>query len=191
MTSVDLIIDVAVLPFVRIALLASVGFVLSRYRRLDASGLKTTSSLTYLIALPCLVFTKLAGVTSTGNLRKWWTIPVNVVADSFVGAIGGYGVSRATKAPPSMHVIIVAACGLGNLGNLPLVLVTAMCEGSGAEDAFGEDCKDRGLAIAALGTAVAVTIQWTFIYDLMRPPEKATPTLKPSPSSQELVEEND
>ena len=66
----------------------------------------------------------------------------------------------------------MAECGVGNVGNLPLVLVAALCEDSSSPIANAVapgKCTELGIAYVVFAMWVAGLFQFTFAYFLLKP----------------------
>ncbi|KAF0905813.1 hypothetical protein E2562_008863 [Oryza meyeriana var. granulata] len=65
--------------------------------------------------------------------------------------------------------MIIAFCSAGNLGNLLLIIVPAVCDEDG--NPFGKDrsrCRSRGLSYSSLSMALGGLFIWTHTYSLMQ-----------------------
>ncbi|KIY94958.1 hypothetical protein MNEG_13004 [Monoraphidium neglectum] len=140
------------IPVIKVFIMGLCGAALARQGVLDSDGRRILSRLTFVLFTPCLTFDKLAPVLSADNLLKWMPLPINVALSVAVGL--ALGAALAPAAPPWFRRHVVAATGLGNVGNLPLVLVAALVHEAGGS--LGQDATvERGVAYVALGIVVA------------------------------------
>ena len=86
-------------------------------------------------------------------------MPFSVFLNSVIGFGLGHLVVAVTKPPPHLVRTTVACCTIGNMGNLPLVLITAICANSGS--IFGAHCSTQGVAYSSYGMLVSTTTHGT------------------------------
>lgn len=83
-------------------------------------------------------------------------MPFSVLLNSVIGFALGHLVVAVTKPPPHLVRTTVACCTIGNMGNLPLVLITAICANSGS--IFGAYCSTQGVAYSSYGMLVSACL---------------------------------
>uniref|UniRef100_A0A803KWC3 Uncharacterized protein n=1 Tax=Chenopodium quinoa TaxID=63459 RepID=A0A803KWC3_CHEQI len=66
----------------------------------------------------------------------------------------GYLLVKVTKAPKHHKVLIIGACSAGNLGNMLIILVPAMCKEKGSPFGAPDVCEIYALSYASLSMAV-------------------------------------
>merc|ERR550532_2627598 len=105
-------------------------------------------------------------------LLQCWFFPVNVLLNCAIGSVVGVGIAYMCKVPRANFRIIVSSVAMGNMGNLPLVILTAACRADEKRGLFGGDtCEPRGIAYIMLGVWAAQTMQWSFVHRLLAPPK--------------------
>ncbi|CAI5460324.1 unnamed protein product [Closterium sp. Yama58-4] len=136
----------SVLPVVKVLLIAATGliFALPYFDVLHADARKSLSKLVFTVFLPAIIFVNLGEAISFENLLRWWFIPVNVVLASVLGCLLGMLVAWLTDCPPEFFRLVFVLTGIGNMGNMPLVLLSAVC--SDARNPFGghNECNKLG-----------------------------------------------
>lgn len=163
-------------------LVASVGVKMGWDGIMDKKGREVVSQLCAHAFVPALVFDKLCRSVTLQDVVTWWTLPLNVLVSILGGGATGIGLAKLVHVEPTHHMMVLCASALGNLGNLPLVLVHAVC--TSQNKPFGDACEERGIAYVAFGMFVATLVQWSVANVLLAPP-------KPSTRNQcELVEWN-
>eukprot|EP01018_Ginkgo_biloba_P028880 Gb_20670 [translate_table: standard] len=97
-----------------------------------------------------------------------WFMPINVFLTFLFGASLGWIIVKITKPPEYLKAIVIANCSAGNLGNLIIIIVPALCQERGSP--FGEPsvCNAYGIAYASFSMALGAIFIWTFIYSLVR-----------------------
>ncbi|KAJ4883934.1 Auxin efflux carrier family protein [Raphanus sativus] len=157
-------------PVVEILLITIVGF----YMALDGVNLLGQDARKYLNKIvfyafsPSLIGSRLADSVTYESLVKMWFMPVNVLLTFVIGSLLGWIVIVVTKPPSHLRGLIVGCCAAGNLGNMPLIIVPAICKQR--EGPFGdpENCQKYGLGYVALSMAMGSVYIWTYVYNLMR-----------------------
>ncbi|CAI5475327.1 unnamed protein product [Closterium sp. Yama58-4] len=167
----------SVLPVVKVLLIAATGliFALPYFDVLHADARKSLSKLVFTVFLPAIIFVNLGEAISFENLLKWWFIPVNVVLASVLGCVLGMLVAWLTDCPPEFFRLVFVLTGIGNMGNMPLVLLSAVC--SDARNPFGghNECNKLGTAYISLGMWMAAIVMWSTVYNILAPPEEWLP----------------
>ncbi|GBF90775.1 auxin efflux carrier family protein [Raphidocelis subcapitata] len=155
-------------PVAKVLLMGLAGAALAREGALGPEGRQLLSRLIFLIFTPALTFDKLAPALSASNLVHFLPLPLNVALSIAVGLALGAALAR-TVSPPWFARHTIAATGLGNVGNLPLVLVAALA--SEAADLLGPGATPaQGVAFVALGIIVANVSHFTIGLHLLRLP---------------------
>lgn len=105
---------------------------------------------------PALVFSSLAKTVKLQDLISWWFMPVNIGITFMIGGTLGWIAVKILKPQPYLQYLVVAMCATGNLGNIMVILIPAMCEEPG--NPFGEKsaCRTIGLSYASLSMAVSL-----------------------------------
>eukprot|EP00253_Pinus_taeda_P030513 PITA_30513 len=122
----------------------------------------------FTVFTPALMFASLAQSVTFDDLISWWSMPFNVFLTFFIGAILGWIIVKITKPPEYLNGIVVANCCGGNMGNLLIVVVPALCHER--ESPFGEPgiCKLNGTTYVSLSMAIGSIFTWTYTYNLIR-----------------------
>jgi len=84
------------------------------------------------------------------------------------GGILGWIVVKILRPKPHLEGLIIATCSSGNLGNLLLIIVPAICNEDGSP--FGErnSCRSVALSYASFSMALGGFFIWTYTYQLIR-----------------------
>ncbi|ESQ27470.1 hypothetical protein EUTSA_v10018685mg [Eutrema salsugineum] len=157
-------------PVVEILLITSVGF----YMALDGVNLlgqdarKYLNSIVFYVFSPSLIGSRLADSVTYESLVKMWFMPVNVLFTFIIGSLLGWIVIVITKPPSNLRGLILGCCAAGNLGNMPLIIIPAVCKEKGGPFGDPESCQKYGMGYAALSMAMGSVYIWTYVYNLMR-----------------------
>ncbi|PPR82214.1 hypothetical protein GOBAR_AA38504 [Gossypium barbadense] len=122
-------IKIAVLPVAKVFTLCFLGFLMaSKYVNIfPANGRKLLNGLVFTLLLPCLIFSQLGQAITLHKMLQWWFIPVNVFLGAVSGSIIGYVVVTLVKPPYPYFKFSIIQIAIGNIGNVPLVLIAALC----------------------------------------------------------------
>eukprot|EP00850_Spirogloea_muscicola_P009157 SM000051S17517 [mRNA] locus=s51:29294:31706:+ [translate_table: standard] len=98
-------------------------------------------------------------------------MPLNVLICCLVGSALGWLVTFICGTPRQHRSLTIACCCIGNVGNLPLVLVATVCSEAKNPFAPPAECHKQGIAYVSYGMWMAVVVMWTFVYNLLKPSE--------------------
>ncbi|KAK8935111.1 hypothetical protein KSP39_PZI012892 [Platanthera zijinensis] len=86
-------------------------------------------------------------------IRRWY-MPVNIGITFLIGGILGWIAVKILRPARHLEGLIIANCSAGNLGNLMLMIVPAVCDQPG--NPFGDQstCRARGLSYVSTSMAV-------------------------------------
>jgi hypothetical protein len=117
-------------PIVKVMIVAMVGAASATERAgiLTQEGLKSLSRIIIYILVPAFLFTKLAGTLTVEKLGMWWLIVAFVLLNNMCGMSLGYIIVTMLPTQVGKHRrLVLAACTLGNVGQIPLALASAAC----------------------------------------------------------------
>ncbi|CAI0555352.1 unnamed protein product [Linum tenue] len=57
---------------------------------------------------------------------------------------------------------------VGNLGNMPLIIIPAVCKERGSPFGDVDACYEHGLAYGSLSMAIGAVYMWSYVYNIMR-----------------------
>lgn len=164
----------AVLPIVKVFTMCFMGFLMaSKYINiLPANGRKLLNGLVFSLLLPCLIFSELGRAITLQKILEWWFIPVNVVLATTSGSIIGLVVASFIRPPYPYFKFTIIHIGIGNIGNIPLVLLAAICRDE--SNPFGDTCSQAGTAYISFGQWVGAIILYTYVFQMLAPPPGET-----------------
>lgn len=162
---------VASMPIIQVLLIGVIGaFLASGYSKvLTASARRDMNKVVFTVFTPSLIFASLAKTVTLSDVISWWFMPVNIAITFLVGSALGWIACKILKPPQHFRGLIIAFCSSGNLGNLLLIVVPAVCDEDG--NPFGNDrsqCRSRGLSYSSLSMALGGLFIWTYTYSLMQ-----------------------
>ncbi|KAK8307663.1 hypothetical protein V6Z11_D02G001700 [Gossypium hirsutum] len=169
-------IKIAVLPVAKVFTLCFLGFLMaSKYVDIfPANGRKLLNGLVFTLLLPCLIFSQLGQAITLHKMLQWWFIPVNVFLGAVSGSIIGYVVVTLVKPPYPYFKFSIIQIAIGNIGNVPLVLIAALCRDTSNPFGDTETCSTQGTAYISFGQWVGAIILYTYVFHMLAPPPEGT-----------------
>ncbi|KAL5557364.1 hypothetical protein UlMin_039600 [Ulmus minor] len=164
------LLEVASMPIVQVLLISLLGaFMATDYcNLLPADARKSLNKIVFVVFTPALMFANLAGTVTLEDIISWWFMPVNIGLTFLFGGILGWIVVKILRPKPHLEGLIIATCSSGNLGNLLLIIVPAICNEDGSPFGDTSTCKSIGLSYASFSMALGGFFIWTYTYHLMR-----------------------
>ncbi|XVF75684.1 hypothetical protein PTKIN_Ptkin13bG0206400 [Pterospermum kingtungense] len=155
---------VAVIPVLKVLLVTGVGLFLAMdsINLLGPEARNYLNEIVFYLFSPSLVFSNLAETITFQSLIALWFMPVNIFLTFIIGSLLGWILIKITKTPEHIRGIVIGCCSAGNLGNLLLIIVPAVCNES--NNPFGESCSTYAEAYASLSMAVGAIFIWSYTY---------------------------
>ncbi|KAH0852266.1 hypothetical protein HID58_094108 [Brassica napus] len=165
-------IKIAVMPIAKVFTMCFLGLLMaSKYVNiLPPSGRKLLNGLVFTLLLPCLIFSQLGQAVTLHKMLEWWFIPVNVVLGTISGSLIGFLVATIIRPPYPYFKFTIIQIGVGNIGNVPLVLLAALCRDKSNPFGDSEKCSIDGTAYISFGQWVGAIILYTYVYQMFTPP---------------------
>lgn len=166
----------AVVPIAKVFVMCFMGFLMaSKYVNiLQPNGRKLLNGLVFSLLLPCLIFSQLGRAITIEKILEWWYIPVNIIMGTLSGSLIGLAVAYIVRPPYPYFKFTIIHIGIGNIGNIPLVLIAALCRDK--SNPFGESskCSQDGNAYISFGQWVGAIILYTYVFHMLAPPPGET-----------------
>ncbi|KAH9616146.1 hypothetical protein KSS87_002055 [Heliosperma pusillum] len=167
---------VASIPVVKVLLITALGLFLAldNVNILAQDSRKYLNQIVYYVFSPAFVGSNLAKTVTFKSFLTLWFMPVNILLTFVIGSALGWVLVKLTKAPKHLHGLIIGACSAGNLGNLPIIIVPALCTENGSPFGAADECKSLGLAYASLSMALGAVFIWSYVYNIVRISSRGT-----------------
>lgn len=135
---------------------------------LPVDARRSMNKVVFVVFTPSLVFASVAKTITFEDIISMWFMIVNVALTFLFGGILGWILVKIVRPKPYQEGLVMAACSAANLGNLPLILIPAICEEDG--NPFGDHsvCKSVGLSYVSFSMALGGFFIWTYSYQLIR-----------------------
>jgi len=161
---------VASMPVIKVLLITAVGLLLAldNVNLLGKDARIQVNHLVHYVFNPALVGGNLADTITFENVVLLWFMPVNILLTFIIGSALGWLLLKLTRAPKHLEGLIMGVCSAGNLGNLPIIIIPAICKDKGSPFGDSNVCYQYGMAYASLSMAVGAVYIWTYVYNIMR-----------------------
>ncbi|KAI5660869.1 hypothetical protein M9H77_20192 [Catharanthus roseus] len=179
------------IPVIKVLLVTALGsyLALDRINLLGEDARKHLNNIVFFVFNPALVSSNLAKTITYESLAKVWFMPVNILITFIVGSVLGWLVVHITRAPVHLRGLVIGCCAAGNLGNMLLIIIPAVCKEKGSPFGAPDVCHTYGMGYAALSMAVGAIYLWSYVYNIVRisssKSSKEVEIIDPSQSSTE------
>ncbi|CAJ1930728.1 unnamed protein product [Sphenostylis stenocarpa] len=169
---------VASMPVIKVLLITAVGLVLAldNINLLGKDARIQVNHIVHYVLYPALVGGNLADTITFENVVLLWFMPVNILLTFIIGSVLGWILVKLTRAPKHLEGLIIGVCSAGNLGNLPIIIIPAICKDKGSPFGDSNICYQNGMAYASLSMAVGAVYIWIYVYNIMRVSSSIVPT---------------
>ncbi|MCL7025663.1 hypothetical protein MKW94_012096 [Papaver nudicaule] len=149
------LLEVATMPVLQVLIISILGaFMATNYcNLLTADARRQLNKIVFVVFTPSLMFASLAKTVTFQDIISWWFMPINIGLVFLIGGSLGWVVVKILKPEPHLEGLLIATCSAGNLGNLMLIVVPAICNEKGSP--FGDQnlCNSTGLSYASFSMA--------------------------------------
>ncbi|KAK0602982.1 hypothetical protein LWI29_000134 [Acer saccharum] len=102
------------------------------------------------------------------NFKSRWFMPLNILLTFIIGSALGWILVKITRTPRDLWGLIIGCCAAGNQGNLPLIIIPAVCKERGGPFGNADVCYNQGIAYSSLSMAISSIYMWVYVYNLVR-----------------------
>ncbi|KAI3465492.1 hypothetical protein Pfo_022155 [Paulownia fortunei] len=158
------------IPVLKVLLVTGLGsyLALDRINILGDDARKHLNNITFFVFNPALVSSNLAKTITYESMVKLWFMPFNILFTFIIGSVLGWAVIQITRAPTHLRGLIIGCCAAGNLGNLLLIIIPAVCKERGSPFGNPDVCHKYGMAYASLSMAIGAIYLWSYVYNIVR-----------------------
>ncbi|KAL1207206.1 Protein PIN-LIKES 5 [Cardamine amara subsp. amara] len=164
------LLEVASMPVIQVLIISLVGAFLAsdRCKFFPVEARNSMNKVVFVLFAPALMFANLAQTVTLEDIISWWFMPVNMGLTFLIGGLLGWMVVKILKPPPYLEGLIVATCSSGNMGNLPIILVPAICDEDKSPFGNRSVCRTVGLSYASFSMALGGFYIWTYTFRLIK-----------------------
>ncbi|XP_041020128.1 protein PIN-LIKES 1-like isoform X3 [Juglans microcarpa x Juglans regia] len=95
-------------------------------------------------------------------------MPFNVLSTFLIGSALGWILVKITRPPRHLKGLVLGCCAAGNMGNLPLIIIPAVCKEKGSPFGAPDVCHKYGMEYASLSMAIGAIYLWSYVYNIVR-----------------------
>ncbi|KAM3710039.1 hypothetical protein ACJW31_02G219500 [Castanea mollissima] len=161
---------VASAPVLKVLLLTALGsfLALERMDILGENAMKQLNTVVFFVFNPALVSSNLAKTITFEGVVLLWFMPFNVLGTFLIGSALGWVLIKITRPPQHLKGLILGCCAAGNMGNLPIIIIPAVCREKGSPFGAPDVCHTYGMAYASLSMAIGAIYLWSYVYNIVR-----------------------
>ncbi|OMO93880.1 Auxin efflux carrier [Corchorus capsularis] len=170
MTAVLDLFIAATIPVMNVLLTTALGL----YLALDHVNImgdetrKHMNNVVFYVFNPALVASNLAQTITYESMVKLWFMPFNVLLTFVIGSILGWIVIQLTRPPSHLRGLILASCAAGNMGNMLLIIIPAVCKEKGSPFGSPDVCQSLGMGYVSLSMALGAIYLWSYVFNIVR-----------------------
>ncbi|KAM7515965.1 hypothetical protein LguiA_005548 [Lonicera macranthoides] len=161
---------VASIPVLKVLLLTALGsyLALDRVDILGENARNHLNNVVFFVFNPALVSSNLAKTVTFESIVLLWFMPINILLTFIIGTSLGWILLIITRVPQHLKGLVLGSCAAGNLGNLPLIIIPAVCREKGSPFGAPDVCYTYGMAYASLSMAIGAIYLWSYVYNIIR-----------------------
>ncbi|RZC45808.1 hypothetical protein C5167_038755 [Papaver somniferum] len=158
------------IPVVEVLLVTGLGsfLALESINILGDDARKLINNVVFYVFNPALISGNLSKTITYDSMVKLWFMPLNILITFIAGSAFGWVLIQFTRPPSHLRGLILGCCAAGNLGNLLLIIVPAVCKEKGSPFGDPDVCSTFGVAYASLSMAIGAIYLWSYVYNLVR-----------------------
>lgn len=177
------------IPVLKVLIITALGSFLA-LERVDILGeiaRKHVNKVVFYVFNPALVASNLAETVTYDDLRKMWFMPFNILITYVIGSFLGWIVIQMAKPPSHLRGLVVGCCAAGNMGNMFLIMIPAVCKEKGSPFGAPAVCQSYGLAYVSLSMAIGAIFLWSYVYNIVRSSSKRSKSIHVSRSPRAIT----
>ncbi|CAA2982910.1 uncharacterized transporter YBR287W-like isoform X1 [Olea europaea subsp. europaea] len=158
------------MPVLKVLLVSGLGsyLALDRIDILGEDARKHLNNIVFFVFNPALVSSNLAKTITYESMVQMWFMPFNILITFIIGSALGWVVIQITRPPPHLHGLVIGCCAAGNLGNMLLIIIPAVCKERGSPFGDSDVCSEYGMGYASLSMAIGAIYLWSYVYNIIR-----------------------
>ncbi|XP_076954170.1 protein PIN-LIKES 1-like [Bidens hawaiensis] len=135
---------------------------------LGQSTRKQVNNIVFYVFNPALVSSNLASTITYKNMISMWFMPVNILLTFIIGSTLGWLLLLISRPPQHIKGLIIGTCAAGNLGNIFLIILPAVCKEKASPFGDPDVCYENSITYASLSLAIGAVYLWGYVYNLVR-----------------------
>lgn len=164
------LLEVASMPVLQVLLISILGVLLATdyLNLLPPDTRKNLNKIVFMVFTPALLYSSLAETVTLQDIISWWFMPINAGLTFLIGGLLGWIAVRLLQPEPHLDGLVIAMCSSGNLGNIVIIIVPAICTEEGSPFGDHNICSSKGLSYSSFSMALGGLFIWTYTYQLIR-----------------------
>ncbi|KAK1410615.1 hypothetical protein QVD17_37152 [Tagetes erecta] len=160
----------ASMPVLKVLIVTALGsfLALDSINILTQTTRKNVNEIAFFVFNPALVGSNLASTITYESITSMWFMPVNILLTFIIGSALGWVLLIIARPPPHLKGLIIGTCAAGNLGNMLLIILPAVCKEKASPFGDPDVCYDYSIAYASLSLAIGAVYLWLYVYNLVR-----------------------
>ncbi|KAK3195283.1 hypothetical protein Dsin_026593 [Dipteronia sinensis] len=160
----------ALMPVLKVLLVTAVGLFLAteRVNLFGANARQHLNGLVFYVLFPALIGASLADTITLENLVTLWFMLLNILLTFVIGSALAWILVKVTGTPQHLQGLLISCSSAGNLGNMLLIILPAICEENKSTFGDSSTCSTHGEAYASLSLAIQAIYVWSYVCFIMR-----------------------
>ncbi|KAI7754294.1 hypothetical protein M8C21_024810 [Ambrosia artemisiifolia] len=160
----------ASMPVLKVLIVTALGsfLALDSINILGQSTRKQVNDMVFFVLNPALVSSNLASTITYESMISMWFMPVNILLTFIIGSALGWLLLMIARPPQQLKGLIIGTCAAGNLGNMLLIILPAVCKEKASPFGDPDVCYEYSIAYASLSLAIGAVYLWLYVYNLVR-----------------------
>ncbi|KAM0003470.1 putative membrane transport protein [Helianthus debilis subsp. tardiflorus] len=160
----------ASMPVLKVLIVTALGsfLALDSINILGQSSRKHINEMVFFVLNPALVGSNLASTITYKSMISMWFMPVNILLTFIIGSMLGWLLLIIARPPQHLKGLIIGTCAAGNLGNMLLIILPAVCKEKASPFGDPDVCYEYSVAYASLSLAIGAVYLWLYVYNLVR-----------------------
>ncbi|KAF6174201.1 hypothetical protein GIB67_033733 [Kingdonia uniflora] len=160
----------ASIPVLEVLLVTAVGSVLAleRVNILGEVARKHFNNVVFYVFSPSLIAANLAKTLTYDSMVTLWFMPLNILFTYIIGSALGLIVVQITRTPSHLRGLVLGCCAAGNLGNMLLIIIPAVCKEKSSPFGAPDLCHEYGMGYSSLSMAIGAIYLWSYVYNIVR-----------------------
>ncbi|XVF74045.1 hypothetical protein PTKIN_Ptkin13bG0030000 [Pterospermum kingtungense] len=161
----------ATMPVLKVLMITALGLYLAldHINILGEETRKHMNNVVFYVYNPALVASNLAEtITYESMMVKLWFMPFNVLLTFLIGSLLGWVVIQFTRPPLHLQGLILGCCAAGNMGNMLLIIIPAVCKEKGSPFGSPDTCHSYRMGYVSLSMALGAIYLWSYVFNTVR-----------------------
>ncbi|KAI3794431.1 hypothetical protein L1987_37063 [Smallanthus sonchifolius] len=159
----------ASMPVLKVLIVTALGsfLALDSINILGQATRKHVNEIVFFVFNPALIVNISISRVSVIKICRWF-MPVNILLTFIIGSALGWVLLIVARPPKHLKGLIIGSCAAGNMGNMLLIILPAVCKEKASPFGDPDVCYEYSIAYASLSLAIGAVYLWLYVYNLVR-----------------------